>query len=237
MHDYARSAQARRVDGHQPYDRHIPGGRAHARGIPTVYRYSGGEGGVAPTNARSRHERGLAPGGGLAFVLFQKAFADADRQRRHFDELVVGDELDRVFQRELDGRREQDGIVFAGGADVGELLGLDRVHHQVVVPAVNADDHPFIELLARAYEHPAALLQVEEGVGDRFSRFVADEHAVAAVRDFALEGREAVKNVAHEAGAARQGHELALEPDQPAGGHAVLEARTAVAAVDRHIGE
>ena len=34
------------------------------------------------------------------------------------------------------------------GADVGELLGLDRVDDQVVVAGVDADDHAVVDLLA-----------------------------------------------------------------------------------------
>src|SRR2546430_9048959 len=92
----------------------------------------------------------------LAVLLLQKALADADGGGRHLDQLVIGDELDRVLQRQLDGRREQDRIVLAGGADVGELLGLDRVHHQIVVAAVDPDDHALVELLAGSDEQPAA---------------------------------------------------------------------------------
>src|SRR6516225_7107575 len=39
---------------------------------------------------------GQLPRRALAFVLLQVPLADADRLWRHFDELVVGDELDRV---------------------------------------------------------------------------------------------------------------------------------------------
>jgi hypothetical protein len=50
------------------------------------------------------------------------ALADADRLRRDLRQLVVGDELDRVFERELDRRSERDRLVLAGGSNVGELL-------------------------------------------------------------------------------------------------------------------
>src|SRR5262245_9485528 len=64
--------------------------------------------------------------GALALVLFQEALAQADRLRRDLGELVVADEFHRVLEGELDRRREQDRLVLAGGADVGELLGADR---------------------------------------------------------------------------------------------------------------
>ena len=50
-----------------------------------------------------------------------------------------------------------------------------------------------------------------------------------ALFDLALERRVVVEDVAHEAGAARQGHELALEADQAARRDAVLEAHAALA--------
>ena len=58
----------------------------------------------------------------LALVLLQVALADADRLRRDLDQLVVGDELDRVFERQLDRRRDLDRVFLAGDAEVGQLL-------------------------------------------------------------------------------------------------------------------
>ncbi len=49
----------------------------------------------------------------LALVFFQVALADSNRLRRDLDQLVVGDELDRVLERELDGRGERDRVVLA----------------------------------------------------------------------------------------------------------------------------
>ena len=71
------------------------------------------------------------------------------RLRRDFHQLVVGDELHRVFERELDRRRQEQRIVLAGGADVGELLGLDRVHDEIVLAAVDADDHALVHASRR----------------------------------------------------------------------------------------
>ena len=66
-------------------------------------------------------------------------------------------------------RRQQHGVVLAGGADVGELLALQRVDVEVVAAGVLADDHAGIDLLARADEQRAALLQVPQRVGDRLA--------------------------------------------------------------------
>ena len=72
-------------------------------------------------------------------MLEQEPLADANGLGRDLDQLVVGDELDGGLQRVQDRRREQDCLVLAGGADVGELLGLDRVDDEIVVPAVQPD--------------------------------------------------------------------------------------------------
>src|SRR6266481_2710855 len=63
----------------------------------------------------------------LALVLEQIPLANADRLRRDFDQLVVGDEFHGVFKRELDRWRQRDGFVLAGSTDIGQLLALDRV--------------------------------------------------------------------------------------------------------------
>src|SRR5918992_4589609 len=103
--------------------------------------------------------------GAPALVLLEMALAQADRLRRDLGELVVADELDRVLERELDRRREQDRLVLARGADIGELLGADRVDHEVVVAAVDADDHALVYRLAGVDEHAAALLQLPQRIG------------------------------------------------------------------------
>ena len=92
-------------------------------------------------------------------MLLQVALADADRLGRDFDQFVVVDEFDCRFQRQLDRRGQAHRFVGAGRADVGELLALDRVDHQVVVAAVDADDHAFVQLVAGRDEHAAAVFQ------------------------------------------------------------------------------
>src|SRR6185312_1246840 len=161
--------------------------------------------------------------------------ADANRHRGHFDELVVGDELHGIFERELDRWGQQDRIVLTGRTDVRELLGFDRIHHKIVLAAMNADDHALVKLLARAHEHASALLEVEERVGHRFTVLVAHEHAVVTVGDLTLHRCEAVENMAHETGAASECHELALESDEASSGYPIFQAGPAVA--DRHVAE
>src|SRR2546430_10856824 len=166
----------------------------------------------------------------LAVLLLQKALADADGGGRHLDQFVIGDELDRVLQRQLDGWREQDRIVLAGGADVGELFGLDRFHPQIVVAAVYPDDHALVELLAGSDEQPAALLQVEQRVGDRLAVLVAHQHAVVAGGNLALQRRKTLEEVTDEAGAPGERQELAPGPDPAPRRAAGLQARAPPAA-------
>jgi hypothetical protein len=82
--------------------------------------------------------------GAFALVLFEVALAHAHRLGRDFHQLVVLDEFDAVLQRQLDRRGDLDGVFLAADAEVGQLLGAGGVHHQIVVAAVDADDHAFV---------------------------------------------------------------------------------------------
>ena len=82
--------------------------------------------------------------------------------------------LNRLLQAELHGRREQHVVVAARGADVGELLRLQRIHGEIVVAAVAADDLSLVDLLARPDEEPAPILQVEQCIGERFALGLRD---------------------------------------------------------------
>ena len=61
----------------------------------------------------------------LALVLGEQLLAQAHARRRHFDELVVVDELERLLEREPDRRRQDDVLVGSRGTDVRELLAAD----------------------------------------------------------------------------------------------------------------
>src|SRR6266571_1733733 len=164
------------------------------------------------------------------------ALAQPDRFRRDLDQLALADELDRVLERESYGRGEHDRLVLAGGADVGELLGADRVDHEVVVAGVDADDHSFVYRVPGAHEHAAALLELPQRVGDGDAVVLRHEDPVAALGDLALHRRIVVEHVAHDSRAAGHRQELALEADQPAGRDAVFEPHAALA-VGLHVGE
>ena len=117
-----------------------------------------------------------------------------------------------------------------------ELLAAHRIHDEVVVARVDADHHALVERIARLDEHAAAVVELAERVRHRLAVVLADQHAVLAPFDVALEGFVAVEDVADQAGPARQVQELVLEADQSARRDAVLEAHTAHA-VGLHVDE
>ncbi len=97
-------------------------------------------------------------------MLQELPLAKPDVLRGHLDQFIIINELQGLFQREAHRRREQDVLVPPGGTDVGQLFALERVHDQVVVAAVNADDHPLVDLGTRVDEHPTSVLQCEQRI-------------------------------------------------------------------------
>ncbi len=57
---------------------------------------------------------------------------------------------------------------------------------------MQTDDHALVDLGAVTDEHATALLQVEQGVGQRLARGVGDHHAVLAAAVVALLERTVV---------------------------------------------
>jgi hypothetical protein len=74
---------------------------------------------VLPLNSGRRSEKreGLSACA-LALAFSQVAFAQANRLGRDFDQLVVLNKLDAVFQRAFDRRRDLDRILLAADAEV-----------------------------------------------------------------------------------------------------------------------
>src|SRR5258708_33539551 len=82
--------------------------------------------------------------GAAALVLPEVTLAKPDGLRGDLDQLVIAYELYRVFERQSNRRGEVDRLVLARGADVGELLCLDRIHDQVVVAGTGGEQHAFV---------------------------------------------------------------------------------------------
>src|SRR5205085_10814967 len=112
------------------------------------------------------------------------------------------------------GRHEPDELLRSRAADVRELLLLRGVHVEIVGPRVLADDHPFVELVARLDEQRAALLEVEDREAGRAAAAVRDERAGRARAELALPGLPALEHVVEDPRTARLGEELGAEADQ-----------------------
>ena len=167
-------------------------------------------------------------------VLRQRPFAEPDRLRGDLDELVAGDELERGFERERPRRRQAERLVVAVRSDVRELLLLGRVDVHVARPAVLADDHPLVDLDARADEQLRPLFEVEEAVGVRRAGAVAHEHTVRPVGDLTGPRAVALADLVQEGGAAGLGQQLAAVADQAPDRQHELHAHAAVR-VGRHL--
>src|SRR3954447_10390674 len=162
----------------------------------------------------------------------QHDLAQSQDVRGHLDALVLADELQGLVEREPVVRHELDGVVGARGAHVRLLLLAHGVHVEVLGPRVLADHHALVDLLARADEELAALLQLEQREGGGLAAAVGDETAGRARLDLAVPGLVALEDGVHDPRATRLGEELGAEADQAARGDEVLDAHPAGAVVD-----
>ena len=111
-------------------------------------------------------------------------------------------------------------------------FSLHGVDVEVLGARVLADDHALVDLLARADEQRAALLQVHQRELRGRAAAVGDERAGRARAQLARPRLPAVEDVVQEPGAARLGEELGAEADQPARGDEVVHPHPAGAVVD-----
>src|SRR5690606_20501469 len=131
---------------------------------------------------------------------------------------------------ERNGRYQIDVLVLARRTNVGELLFPNRVHHQIVVAAVYADDHALVERVLGRDEHASALLQLPQRVGHGLAVVLADQHAVAPLAEIAfLDVVVIVENVAHDTGATGQVEEVGLKADEAPCRDPVFQTRAATA--------
>src|SRR5439155_18875825 len=202
--------------------RPIPGWLWKRRGRRSSSQSSGS---TSCSRSRAAGSDGLGghPGGALHLpdravsVLFcEKAFADAVGLRRDFEELVVGEELDRVVERELADAVELRGDVGVAAPHVREVLLAYDVHLEVALADVLADDHALVHLDPRIEEELPPILRGVEP--ERRGRPVleCDERAELARGDRAGEWAVAFDERVHHAAPARGGEERLPEPEQPA---------------------
>src|SRR3990172_1873209 len=147
----------------------------------------------------------------------------ADRPRRHLDQFVLVDELDRFLQGHDAGGDQAQRLVGACRADVGEFFLLGRVDVHVHRARILPDDHPLVHALPLPDEQGAPRLEVIEGVRGGPPRAVGDQHSRGPVPDGALPRLVAVEQVVHQPRAPRLGQKLRAETDEPPGGNPVLE--------------
>src|SRR6266567_528259 len=154
----------------------------------------------------------------------QLLLSQPDRLWRYLHQLVLVDEFQRLLQGKVARRCQLDGVVGAGGADVGQLLPLAGVDVQVVVLGVLADDHPAVDLHAGADEEDTARLQGIQGVGGGLAVLHGHQHAVLAAGNLSLVRRVVMEGWGEDAGAAGLGQHLAAQADQAARRNDELEA-------------
>ena len=96
----------------------------------------------------------------FTLVFGQQFLAQPDTRRRHFDELIFLDILERLLERYFPRRLEDDVLIAARGPHVGQFFGGRRVDGHVGVAGVFGDDHAFVNRVGRGDEHHAAFLEV-----------------------------------------------------------------------------
>src|SRR5690554_2584092 len=107
-------------------------------------------------------------------MLLQVALAQTYGFRRDFYQLIIINELDSVFEGELDRRDQVDMFVLARSAYVGELLLANGVDDQIVITAMNADDHAFVKRILGRNKHAPAFLQLPQRVSHGITVVLTD---------------------------------------------------------------
>jgi len=113
---------------------------------------------IQELRARGFHQRvGAAL---LALIRLQNFLPEAQRFRGDFDEFVVGDKFDGLFEVQLLKRDEANSFIGGRGAHVGELFLADNIDVEIRVFGVFADDHALVDFDAGADEQLSTFLQV-----------------------------------------------------------------------------
>src|SRR5258706_366967 len=121
----------------------------------------------------------------VALVFGKRQFAQANVGGGDFDQLIFLNVLKRLLERHLARGLEDDVLIAAGGAHVGELLGLGGVDDDVVLAAMLAADLAFVAGFAVLDEEDAAVLERVERIAVDGAGHVADHRSVGAAADLA----------------------------------------------------
>ena len=149
--------------------------------------------------------------------------------RSNLQKLVGIDVLNCLLEAHDLRRNKAESLVARGGTRVGQVLRLADIDFNVLGLTGFSDDHAGVHLFTGADEENAALLCVEQTVGDSLAAFEGNQRALLAVGDVSLVRLIAGKNGVHNAVALGVGHELSAVADQSAGRN--VELKTGVAAV------
>src|SRR5262249_40077491 len=100
---------------------------------------------------------------------------------------------------------------------VSKVLLLAWVDWQIFRAGVFAYNHPFVDVLLRSNEKPAALLNVIQSVSSADSRFHRHHHAASASADLTFEWSIFAEEMTHESFTPSYVDQVSLESDQAAG--------------------
>ena len=94
--------------------------------------------------------------------------------RRYFYQFIIIDKFHCLFQCETYRRCQQNVVILAGCANIGELLGFQGINHQVVITGMYAYYHAFIHFRAGFNQHLAAFLKIKQGITQCLAGTVGD---------------------------------------------------------------
>ena len=158
-----------------------------------------------------------------ALLVVEDLLADAQVLGSDLQQLIRSEELKAALKAQLADGDEAQGVVRAGRTGIGQVLGLADVDVHILAGSGVADDHALVDLLARAHQKGAALLGVEQAVGDGLAGLEADQRAGGAVGDHAGPDIVAVKDLVDDALTVGIGQELVAVAEQAAAGHTELQ--------------
>src|SRR5258708_5905007 len=105
--------------------------------------------------------------GAVSIAHREHPFPHPYRSRRHLDQFVFGNPLQRSLQAHFPGRSQNHILIPARGANVGQFLFTTGIDIEVRRMGMFADDHSFVDGYSRPIEERPAILNAEQRIGDR----------------------------------------------------------------------